>query len=196
MIDVDAVVLASGMSKRMGVENKLLLEYDGKTLIEKVIGAILKANCFKNILVIIKDREVEEIVAKYNVKTIFNPNFKTGKSEAIKLSLKILGESDGTMFFVGDQPFVDGESILKLWGDFIENKDNIIAPYINKSIGNPIIFPKSLYGQLKELSDEEGGMKVLKNNTEHLSKVRINNYKMFFDVDTKEDYDILLNKMI
>ena len=113
MINVDAVILGSGLSRRMGKDNKLLLEYEGKTIIERVVCSIIKANCFKEILVVIKDREVEEILAKYNIKTVFNPNYEEGKSEAIKLALKILGESDGTMFFVGDQPFVDADSILK-----------------------------------------------------------------------------------
>lgn len=196
MINVDAVILASGMSRRMGEENKLLLEFEGKTIIEKVVIATLKANCFKEVLVVIKDRELEEVLAKYNVKTIFNPNFQTGKSEAVKLSLKILGESDGTMFLVGDQPFIDSDSILKLWGAFIEKKDNIIVPYINKAIGNPIIFPKRYYKELGMLSEEEGGMKVVKNHLEAISKVRVNNYKIFFDVDTKEDYEMLINNII
>lgn len=196
MINVDAVILGSGLSRRMGGDNKLLLEYEGKTIIERVVCSVIKANCFKEILVVIKDREVEEILAKYNVKTVFNPNYKEGKSEAIKLALKILGESDGTMFFVGDQPFVDADSILKIWGEFIQDKNSITAPYVNKAIGNPIIFPKSLYGELNELKEEEGGMKVLKRHEDLVKQVRLSNYKLFFDVDTKEDYEILKDNLI
>lgn len=195
MINIDAVILGSGLSRRMG-ENKLLLQYEGKTLIERTVSAVLKANCFKDVLVMIKDEEVERILAKYNVKTIFNPNYSVGKSAAIKLSLKIFGESDGTMFFVGDQPFVDADSILKLWGEFIQNKDKILVPYVNNAIGNPIIFPKSLYKELEELDGDEGGMKVLKNNEHLVKKVRLSNGRLFFDIDTKDDYELLKNNLI
>lgn len=196
MINVDAVILASGLSKRMGEQNKLLLEYEGKTLIERIVSAVLKANCFKKILVIIKDEEVEYVLAKYNVTTIFNPKYKYGKSEAIKLALKILGESDGTMFFVGDQPFVDSDSILRMWGEFIQNRDSVIMPYVNKSIGNPIIFPKRLYSKLGELEGEQGGMKILNGNFDNVKRTNINNHRIFFDIDTKEDYELLVNDRI
>ncbi|MDO4536237.1 MAG: NTP transferase domain-containing protein [Clostridium perfringens] len=195
MIDVDAVILGSGLSKRME-SNKLLLDYEGKTVIERVVLAVLKANCFKNVLVVVKDREVEEILAKYNVKTIFNPNYKHGKSTSIHLGLMILGESHGTMFLVGDQPFVDSDSILNLWCEFIQNKDNILVPYINRTMGKPIIFPKSLYGELLNLKGENGVMDVLKNNEGIIKKVRVSNYKLFFDMDTKEDYEVLLSNLI
>lgn len=195
MIDVDAVILGSGLSKRMG-SNKLLLDYQGKTVIERVVLAVVKANCFKNILVVVKDREVEEIVAKYNVKTIFNPNYKYGKSTSIYLGIMILGESHGTMFLAGDQPFVDSDSILNLWGEFIQNKDNILLPYVNKAIGKPVIFPKSLYGELLNLKGENGVMDVVKNNGSLVKKVRMSNYRLFFDMDTKEDYKLLLSNLI
>lgn len=196
MINMDAVILASGSSKRMGEENKLLLKYKGKTMIERAVITVLKANCFKNILVIIKDKEVEDILAKYNVTTVFNPRYNEGKSEAIKLSLKILGESEGTMFFVSDQPFLDSDSILRIWGEFIQNKDSVVVPYVNKAIGNPVVFPKRLYGELAKLEGEQGGMKILKGNLNDVKRTNINNYKMFFDIDTKEDYNLLIEDKI
>lgn len=150
MIDVDAIILGVGLNKKID-SNKLLLDYKGETVIERVVVATLKANCFKNVLVVVKDIEVEKILAKYNIKTIFNPNYKCGKSTSIHLGLRILGESHGTMFLVGNQPFIDSGTILNLWAEFIQNKNNILVPYVNKVIGNPIIFPKSLYNDLLSL---------------------------------------------
>lgn len=195
MIDVDAIILGAGLSKKIE-SNKLLLDYEGKTIIESVVSAVLKANCFKDVLVVVKDIEVEKILAKYNIKTIFNPNYKCGKSTFIHLGLRILGESHGTMFLVGNQPFVDSGTILNLWGEFMQNKNNILVPYVNKAIGNPIIFPKSLYNNLLSLQGEEGVMDVLKNNEDIIKKVRVNNYRLFFNVDTKDYYQLLQDKLI
>ena len=196
MIHVDAVILASGLSRRMGSVNKLLLKYEGETLIEKTVKSVLKANCFKNIIVVINDKEVEDVLSKYDVKTIFNPNNKNGKSEAIKLGVKMLGESDGTMFLVGDQPFLDYESILKIWVEFIQHKESVIIPYIDGSIGNPVIFPKALYGELANLNGEQGGMKILNGNFDTVRKVVLSNEKVFYDIDTKEDYELLISNEI
>lgn len=197
MIDVDAVILASGLSRRMGKSNKLLLEYKGQALIERTVTTVIKANCFKNIIVIVKDKEVENILAKYsNVTTIFNPNYMSGKSEAIKLALKLLGESDGTMFIVGDQPFLDADSILRIWGEFIQDTTKVIVPCVGRSIGNPVLFPKILYSELAKLEGEQGGMKILNGNFECVRKVSLNNHRVFFDIDTPNDYKLLCNEQI
>ncbi|MGL4742475.1 MAG: nucleotidyltransferase family protein [Sarcina sp.] len=197
MINVDAVILASGLSRRMGSVNKLLLEYQGQTLIERTVTTVIKANCFKNILVIVKDKEVEELLSKYNnVTTVFNPRYVYGKSEAIKLAIRILGESEGTMFIVGDQPFLDADSILRLWGEFIQDISKVIVPCIGRTVGNPVIFPKRLYTELGALEGEQGGMKILNGKLESVKKVTLNNHRVFFDIDTKNDYQLLLNDRV
>ena len=39
-------------------------------------------------------------------------------------------------------------------------------------------------------------MKVLKKHEDLVKQVRLSNYKLFFDVDTKEDYEILKENLI
>ena len=52
-----AIVLAAGMSRRMGGENKLLLPFDSKTMLETTLDHILAANVEEVIVVIGHDAE-------------------------------------------------------------------------------------------------------------------------------------------
>ena len=58
-----AVIMASGFSRRMG-ENKLLLRYNGKTLIENITEKILACD-FHKIVLITSYQEIEDIFRNY-----------------------------------------------------------------------------------------------------------------------------------
>ncbi len=78
MNEVCAIVLAAGMSTRMGTQ-KLLLPFDGKTIIEKVVENILKSG-IENIVVVLgaKSAEVEEALEFWLVQTGLHENFREG----------------------------------------------------------------------------------------------------------------------
>lgn len=39
-------------------------------------------------------------------------------------------------------------------------------------------------------------MDVIKNNEDIIKKVRVSNYRLFFNVDTEDDYQLLQDKLI
>ena len=53
---VTAIVLAAGLSKRMGNKNKLLLPYKNKTVIETVVENII-ASGIEEVIVVVSDRK-------------------------------------------------------------------------------------------------------------------------------------------
>ncbi len=63
---ITAIIMASGLSKRMG-ENKLLLKYKDKTIIEYVFDEISKVE-FKEVIVVSSYDEIKDISKKYKKK--------------------------------------------------------------------------------------------------------------------------------
>lgn len=202
---INAIIMAAGKSERMG-QNKLLLKYKDLTFIEILLSKILKIN-FQNILIIYSDEDVKKNCLKYmhlnNIKSkknkkiiiIKNKNYKKGQSESIKLgiqTLKKMGElGDGSMFFSGDQPFLTEETIKKILYNFEKNK--ILIPLYGDKRGLPTIFSTKFSEELLELKGDIGGKPVIENNKKSLKIIKIENEIEGLDVDTKEEYEKILN---
>ena len=180
-----AIIMASGMSRRMS-ENKLLINLYNKPLIRWTIE--LSKSCdFEDVIVVYKDKEVKDIAEKLQVKTIYNGRFKYGQSESIKLALSSLKkEYDGYIFFTGDQPFIKKETIKILMKTFIK-RGGIILPKVNGKNKSPVIFSREFKFELMNIEGDIGGRNVIKNNIKKVTPVYFNKSIEFFDIDTKED---------
>ncbi|MBC6003270.1 molybdenum cofactor cytidylyltransferase [Paeniclostridium sp. NSJ-45] len=186
---INAIVMASGFSTRMG-NNKLLLEYRGKTIIENTLDILKKSN-FKEIIVVSQYEEVLSIASKYSFKTVLNKKAYLGQSESIKLGIKNSSECEGYMFFVGDQPLLNKMDIDNLIRCFKDNNKYIIIPKYENKTGNPVIFPKCLKNKLLMLKNDEKGKKVI-SEYDKIKYIYVKR-ETLLDIDTKKDYENLIN---
>lgn len=189
---VNAVIMASGYSTRMG-ENKLLLPFKGKPIIEHVIDAIKECN-FNEIILVGKEKQILDIGKNKNILTVLNTESYKGQSQSIKLGILNTCASDGYMFFTADQPLIDSYTINLLLDTFMKNKNSIIVPRYKTKPGSPTIFSTKFKDQLLNLQGDVGGKAIINN---HLSEVLFidlkNNYSLL-DVDTVKDYEYILTK--
>lgn len=184
---ISAIVMASGFSRRMG-ENKLLMDFNGKTIIENTFEVLKKCD-FKEVIVVSQYEEVLKIANKYQFKFVLNDNAQIGQSESIKLGIRNSGKCDGYMFFVGDQPLINNDDVKELINEFGENKEYIVIPRYDNKTGNPVIFPTCLKNNLLSLKNDEKGKKVI-NEYDKIKYVNVSKYTLL-DVDTKVDYENL-----
>lgn len=193
---VKAIIMASGLSSRMG-ECKLLLQYESKALVEFVLDAVMDSIAVKGIkeaVVVTGNEKIKSLCDKRNLRVVINEEGNKGQSESIKLGIKALDEATGYMFIAGDQPFLTSEIICSLSKEFLKAPDMILVPVYEGRRGSPVIFPKDYREELLGLMGDNGGKVVLKN---HINKVKYFNLaegKALIDIDTKEDYSRLLNK--
>ena len=80
---ISAIIMASGFSKRMG-ENKLLMKYNNKFLIEYTLDVISKCS-FNDKIIVTQYKRIKEIGEKLNFKVVINEHANKGQSESIKL---------------------------------------------------------------------------------------------------------------
>lgn len=180
---VDAVVMASGFSKRMGF-NKLKLEYNNISLLENCLKK-LSSIPFNEVLVCGREEWVKSLSEKYSFKYLNNLNAHLGQSESIKLGVKN-SSSKGITFFTADQPLLSEKTILILYYNFL--KTNLITiPIVNNNRFSPVFFPENKKSELLELKGDTGGKIVIK-NTPFINLISFSSEKEFFDIDTEEDY--------
>ena len=96
---MNAIILASGFSKRMG-RNKLLMNFGDELILQKVINTI-KESDLSTIILVGKDEKVIEVAIKEGIKVIKNNLANQGQSQSIKLGLKEADLNYNFMFFCG-----------------------------------------------------------------------------------------------
>lgn len=186
---ITGIIMASGYSRRMG-ENKLLLEIDGKKLIEYVIIEAKKSK-LDNIFLIYKDEELKVIGDRYNIKSIYNEKALLGQSESMKLGIENSNIESHYMFLVGDQPFINSEIINSIIDTHYQNQDNIIVPLYGENRGMPTIFPNKYKYELLNTEGDIGGRDIIKENINSISYIGFNiNYGL--DIDTRENLEYII----
>lgn len=183
---VDAVVMASGFSKRMGF-NKLKLEYNNISLLENCLKK-LSSIPFNEVLVCGREEWIKSLSEKYSFKYLNNLNAHLGQSESIKLGVKN-SSGKGITFFTADQPLLSEKTILTLYYNFL--KTNLITiPVVNDNRFSPVFFPDEKKAEFLKLEGDSGGKPIIK-STPLITLISFSSEKEFFDIDTEEDYNKL-----
>ncbi|CEM61159.1 MAG: selenium cofactor biosynthesis protein YqeC [Treponema phagedenis] len=186
--EISAIILASGFSKRFG-DNKLKVNLHGKKLYEYVLDLVSKFD-FKDKILITNDEDIRNYGQKRGIVVKENPTAFLGKSESIKSGLTNLN-SKGYMFFVSDQPFISETTVKKLLREFNLNPHVIVHPVYGKKRGGPMIFPNKYKNDLLNLTADEGGVKLIKEDNH--KAVLIKNKREAIDIDDENDYREALN---
>ncbi len=193
-MNVSAIVLAAGLSRRMN-QNKLLMKLDGIEIYKHILNTIEECKEFLDeVIVVGKDSEILYYAESLGFKTKLNNISYLGLSTSIKMGIENLKPADGYMFFVSDQPYIKKETIKKLYDFFNANTDKIIIPRYNGANGNPSVFPHRFKEELLGLSGDVGGKDVIRKHAEEIVKVDIRTDKEHIDIDTMEDYKKQINR--
>lgn len=181
----DAIILASGYSKRLG-KDKLRLIYKNFSLLEWKIKSLIEIS-FSSITVIGREQWCEMLAKKYKVRYIKNENSFLGQSESVKLGIKI-SNGDGIVFFPADQPFLTKQSILLLFYNFLKY-NTVVYPVVDEQLSSPVFFPKYTKEDFSTLEGDNGGKKIIQKYKSKAIKFYIR--KEFKDIDTIEDLELL-----
>lgn len=189
------LILAAGQSKRLG-SSKQLLQYEGQTLINRLIGIIKKATSFPITVVLGANAEnIKATVNDQNVDIVVNENWEEGMASSIRAGLETAIAStpnlDGIVILVCDQPFLSQESIRSLLELQKSSGLPMAACYYSNSIGTPAMFHKSVFPELLTLKGDTGARLIIKNRENEVAKLHFD--KGVIDIDTLEDYNKLIS---
>lgn len=192
-MNVSAIVMASGMSRRMN-KDKLLMKIKDRQIFEYILDTINKCD-FYHKSVVAKDEEILQKSRLLGFNAVKNTEYENGQSRSIILGVRKSKEADGYMFFVADQPFVSVETVKLMLESFEKNPCCIIVPRCKDKMRNPVIFPHCLKEELLMLSKDNGGKAVIGNNKDKIVFVDIDREYEFMDIDTMEDYENVSKKV-
>lgn len=194
---MDLVILAAGEGKRFG-GNKLLADIDGLKLYEYMEKIYESAYNFENKVIVSGDSDILKYYKSKGFIDIINNKPELGKSRSIKLAVKALKEikhSESVMFGVCDQPLLNPVTVNKLINEFQSSNKSICSVRCKERLGNPCIFSANRFDELLSLGDDEGGKKIIKKHMDETLFVDIEDADELLDIDTKELYQYVLDKI-
>ena len=188
---VAGIVLAAGKATRYG-DIKQMLPWGDSTMVAQSARAALDAGLDPVVVVLgYQAEKVKKSLAGLPVQLVHNPDFEAGQSTSLRKGLEALPANSGAaVFLLADQPLVTAEVITKIVSVHRQSFASACVPVFEGTRGNPVLFDKTLFGELAELRGDTGGRELLakyQNTVELVPSGRA----VLLDIDTPEDYRLL-----
>jgi len=185
---IAAVVLAAGLSRRMG-RPKLLLDLGGAAVIRVSVERILAAGIDE--VVVVTPPDAAGIAAALDglaVRYAVNADPAAGQATSIVAGIRALApETDAALIALGDQPTLPADVIPALVRARAETGRPIAAPVYRGERGNPVLFAASVFPELCALSGDRGARGVIERDAARVALVPFD-VPMPPDLDTPDDY--------
>jgi molybdenum cofactor cytidylyltransferase len=188
---VGAVVLAAGMSRRMG-EPKVLLPWgEGQTIIEHILEQLLLARV-DHVTVVTGNQQarVSALAEALGATTVFNAAYETGEMlSSLKAGLRAMPDHIGAALVVlGDQPSIQPRIIQQVMQRYAEGAGDIVAPSYNMRRGHPILIDRRYWREILALPDDGAPRDVINAHADRIAYVEVKTDSVLRDVDTPQDY--------
>lgn len=190
--DFAAVILAAGMSRRMG-QPKMLLPLDGGTLLQQIVRTYLEILRPSQIIVVtgFESERISASIAALNVLIHHNPEFEAGMLSSVKLG--ILGAKaicQHCFLALGDQPFISAATLRSLAASHLEAGADLSQPVYQGKRGHPLVISSDSFDEIQSLP-ENATLKTFV-DSHPVNAVETDDAFVLNDVDTPSDYQRLL----
>ena len=187
---IAAVVLAAGLSQRMGDGNKLLAEVEGVPMIARVVETLCRSRVQPIVAVTGHDAAaVEAALAGLPVRVAHNPDYARGLSASLRVGLQTLEpDRGGVLVVLGDMPWVTSSTIEALLDAFRANGEgSICVPTYHRKRGNPVLWPARHFEEMKVLTGDMGARHLLAQYDDEVCEVEVDDAGVLRDVDVTTD---------
>lgn len=192
---VSAIVLAAGLSRRMGPANKLLLPFEGRTVLEHAVRAVQGAPVAETVVVTgHEDAAARAALAGLDVRVVRNAAYAEGMASSIRCGVEAAAPTaSGYLIGLGDMPLLDRETPAFLCARFAEkaSPEAICVPVFGGQRGHPVLFGRAHRAALRCLKGDGGARPVLLRHPSAVLEVAVEDAGVVRDVDTPAAYQRL-----
>jgi molybdenum cofactor cytidylyltransferase len=186
---IGAVILAAGMSRRMGKQNKMLAAVGEQTMIAHVADQVLASRARP--IVVVCGHEAAAVKAALGERPltcIDNPDYAAGLSTSLAAGLAALPtDLDGVVVVLGDMPRVGAAHIDRLIAAFnpLEGR-HICVPTAHGKRGNPVLWARAFIGEMMRLKGDAGAKALMGQHADLVAEVAFEDDAVLRDVDTPQ----------
>jgi molybdenum cofactor cytidylyltransferase len=188
---IGAIVLAAGMSRRMG-QPKLLLPWGTHTILAHILTTLTDAGVTP-ILVVLGGfgEKIREITQDFSVTLVENPDYAGSEMiSSLKIGLTSAKELKLSSVFIvlGDQPMLSLKTLHDLQEEYLSTGQPIIIPSYHMKRGHPWIICKELWDEVIHLPDSQTLREFLNQHQADIQYLNVDDPDILKDIDTWEDY--------
>lgn len=187
------IILAAGLSRRMGEENKLVKPLAGEALICRAAAPFVNIAFAKPYIITgYQAAEIHTALAGYDVEFIHNHSYQSGMASAITTALKTLkGSITHLMIALGDMPYLTTKDITSLIETHLARPDAtnaITRACFQGQAGHPVIWGSGFFDALETLTGDEGARTLMKAHNHHLHYHEMSSAACVTDYDHLGDF--------
>jgi molybdenum cofactor cytidylyltransferase len=189
---VAGVVLAAGLSRRMGKRNKLVAEIDGKPMVRRVVETALAAG-LDRVVVVIGHGAADVRAALDGLPVTFAENVRpeAGLSSSLRVGLRAVEGGDppvaAAVVLLGDMPWVEAGDVRALVAAFDPASGcEICVPVHEGRRGNPVLWDRRFIAEMTALQGDVGARALLERHGERVREVPVAGVGVLRDVDTSD----------
>lgn len=186
---VDAILMASGFSRRFTPQNKLLLTYNGVPLARRALELACSVPLFNHVYFVCADSTVAALAEGLPATVVHNDHPELGSRNSVRLGVEA-SSADHYMFFPCDQPLLNEATILAV----LENRaeETIVHPVYRQSPGSPVVFSNAYRDQLLALQPGQHARDIKARHFDKVVSVVLDSCWPLYDIDTPNDFEQLL----
>ena len=199
MTTVSAVVLAAGLSSRMGGPHKLLLDVGGEPMLRRVVRSVLGVEPAE--VVVVTGYHAEDVVAALEglaVRFVHNPDFAEGQPGSVVAGVRALTEvCDAVMIVLGDQPLLTPAALGRLieaYATAPEGK-SILVPTSGGERGNPVLFAARHIAEIQAGTMKVGCRRLIESYPDQVALIEMADDAFTRDCDTPADYALMQTRL-
>lgn len=186
---VAGLILAAGTAQRMG-QPKQLLDWGGRSLV-RVAAETALAGGLEPVVVVVghAHEQVQAALAGLPVTVVYNPEYAAGQSRSLRSGLDALApDTQAVLVLLGDQPYVTPAIVTALVAAWQHSGAVAVAPVYGGQRGNPVLFARALFPELRAISGDRGARDLLDAKADRVQLLAFDDTRPLLDIDTPEDY--------
>jgi molybdenum cofactor cytidylyltransferase len=193
---IAAIILAAGESSRMGSPKALLtypLAGGGETSFAEHLVDVFDRSGAEPILIVL-GHEADRIRGALDWQRacpIDNPRYREGMLSSIRAGVAALEdpEVEGALVCPVDHPGASPDVARALIRSFERRRSPIVLPVAAGRRGHPVLFSRSVFGELLSAPDGVGARQVVWDHESDLLEVAVSQPGVRVDLDTPAEYE-------
>ena len=184
---IAGLVLAAGQSRRMGELNKLLLDIQGRPMVQHIVSELSTSQvCGVWVVTGHQADLVTQALSDSTAQLIHNSAYAEGLSASLRAGLAALPDDiEGVVVCLGDMPDIKRQLINQLITAFdpIEGRAICVPTYQGKR-GNPVLWSKRFIPEMMDLAGDSGAKHLLGDYAEWVCELEVNDKAVLLDLDS------------
>lgn len=184
---ISSIVLAAGLSTRMG-EPKALLDWGGEPLLSYQVHQLKEAGCDEVIVVLgYRSDEIQRAIRRLPCRIMLNARYQLGRAWSLRLGARaVTRDAESIVVLNVDQP--RPAALIRQLVAAHQQSFAATRPEYDGHGGHPVIVSGWLRNEMLQATDEDQGLRgILARHSDSIQRVPAG-AECLVDLNTREDY--------